>query len=97
MPKTVLLTDDDKVWLKQNHSKQSYNSMARRIGVCSDTLKRILVREGLQEFDGAKYQCSRDTNVKMWTRPCNSCGSTELRPKNYYFCTPCRRRMGYED
>jgi len=97
MPRTVNLTDADKDWLRANHTKQSYNSMARHVGVCSDTLKRILVREGLQEFDGAKYACSRDMHVKTWTRPCNSCGSTETRPKNYYFCTSCRRRMGYDD
>ena len=97
MPKTVHVSDADRDWLHANHHQHSYTQMADRIGCCVDTLKRILVREGLQQFDGAKYQVSRDFEVEQWERPCLSCGSTERRPKHWFFCRPCRADLGYEE
>lgn len=97
MPKMVPISDEDRSWLHHNHHDQTYTDMAARLGCCVDTLKRILVREGLQEFDGAKYAVRRDFKVEQWTRPCLSCGSKEKRPKHWFFCRPCRADMGYED
>ena len=65
----------------------SYASMAERIDVCVDTLKRILHRNGIVEFEGAKFQTR--TGYKMWDRPCMKCGTQELRPKNQYICDKC--------
>ena len=89
MPKQVRIHDADLKWLQKNHKYYSYSDLARRVGCCVDTLKRILVREGLQEFDGAKYQVRRDFSANTWTRPCMSCRSTEERPKNWFFCKSC--------
>tara|TARA_X000001382_G_C3165503_1_gene177711 strand:+ start:146 stop:439 length:294 start_codon:yes stop_codon:yes gene_type:complete len=97
MPRPIVVSDSDKQWLTSNHKKLSYHQLADRLGCCVDTLKRILVREGLQEFDGAKYQVRRDFEEKKWAKPCIGCGDTKSRPKNYFFCTSCRREMGYED
>lgn len=97
MPKTVTVTDESLCWLRKNHSTLPYSELASRVGCCVDTLKRILVREGLQDFDGAKYQVKRDEPSKMWTRPCMTCKDTKPRPKNYFFCLDCRREMGYDD
>jgi hypothetical protein len=97
MPRVVRVTDEDKVWLQRNHKDYTYSDMAQRIGCCVDTLKRILVREGLQEFDGAKYQVRRDFEEKSWSRPCMGCGDTKKRPKNWFFCKSCRKELGYED
>jgi hypothetical protein len=97
MPRIVSVSDADLDWLRSNHDAHSYSDMAQRIGCCVDTLKRILVREGLQEFNGAKYQVRRDFEEKTWDRPCMSCGSKEVRPKNWFFCKGCRKQMGYED
>ncbi len=97
VPKSVSVSDADLNWLRQNHDSHPYSELAARIGCCVDTLKRILVREGLQEFDGAKYQVRRDFEEKTWTRPCMSCGCQKKRPKNWFFCRPCRKEMGYED
>ena len=71
--------------------------MASHIGCCVDTLKRILVRQGLQEFDGAKYQLRREHSLPTWSRPCINCGDTEVRHKNYYYCKTCRIEMGYSE
>jgi hypothetical protein len=97
MPRVIRVTDADLSWLQKNHRTTNYSEMARRIGCCVDTLKRILVREGLQEFDGAKYQVRRNFEEILWSRPCMSCGDTHKRPKNWFFCKPCRKDMGYED
>lgn len=97
MPRVVRVSDTDMDWLRDNHDAHSYSDMAQRIGCCVDTLKRILVREGLQEFDGAKYQVCRDFEEAQWTRPCMSCGCKKTRPKNWFFCRPCRKQMGYDD
>ncbi len=97
MPRSVNLSAADKKWLKNNHTTQSYTAMANRIGCCTDTLKRILVRMKLRDFDGAKYQVRRDAETQLWSRPCLSCGADEPRPKNHYFCPACRRQLGYEE
>ena len=64
-----------------------YREMAKSVGVCTDTLKRILVRHGLADFDGAKYIAP--TPPKTWQRPCLKCGRADPRPKNQYICDTC--------
>lgn len=59
--------------------------MASYMHCCVDTLKRILQRNALMEFDGAKYALA--IPVKMWRKPCIRCGDTTPRPKNKYYCT----------
>ena len=97
MPKVVDVSDDNMKWLRENHDTVTLTEAAVRIGVCVDTLKRILVREGLREFEGAKYVVARKETVAMWSRPCMDCGCTEERPKNWYYCKKCRSSRGYED
>lgn len=97
MPRNIRVSDSDLSWLRQNHRLKTYSDMAQRLGCCVDTLKRILVREGLQEFDGAKYQVRRDFQGKTWTRPCMKCGDKTERPKMWFFCKSCRKELGYED
>ena len=97
MPRKVLISEENMAWLRAEHRHHSYLAMAKRIGCCVDTLKRILVREGLQEFDGAKYQVKRAHDQDMWDRPCIVCKDTTPRPRNQYMCGKCRRRAGYSD
>lgn len=97
MPKMVPVSDEDLNWLKENHHLHTYQDMANRIGCCVDTLKRILARNGLQDFDGAKYQVRTIDKSKLWTRPCMGCGAEEERPKFWYFCRPCRKELGYQE
>lgn len=69
----------------------SYRAMARRFGCCSDTIKRILVREGLAEFNGAKYAITANqSEVDNWERPCIKCKSTASRPRWQYVCNKCK-------
>ena len=95
MPKQISISDADLIWLRNEHQNHTYSHMAKRVDCCVDTLKRILVREGLQDFDGAKYQVR--VKEEYWSRPCVNCGSKQKRPKLHYFCKPCRRKMGYID
>lgn len=95
MPRRVPITEAQGEWLEENHDKVSYETMAEYVGCCVDTLKRILVRRGLQEFDGAKYQLPREHDKQTWTRPCICCSDTRPRPKGYYMCLTCRAKAGY--
>lgn len=98
MPKMVRVTDANLTWLKENHDTETYIDMAKRLDCCVDTLKRILVREDLQDFDGAKYQVRTKIDPsKMWKRPCMTCGEEEERPRFWYFCNKCRKTMGYTE
>ena len=97
LPKPIQLTSVDLSWLRNNHTKTTYAVMAEKIGVCVDTLKRILVRQGLQDFDGAKYQLKRDTDILMWSRPCLDCCDETPRPKMWFYCRECRKARGFED
>lgn len=96
MPRRTRVTNADLAWLRKNHLKKNFQQMADHIGCCVDTLKRILVREGIQQVYGAKYQEAR-TKEELWTRPCMSCGDTKPRPKNWYFCLSCRKKRGYDE
>jgi len=91
------LSEKDLTWLRDVHEDETYPAMAKRLGCCVDTLKRILVREGLQDFDGAKYQVRRRNNVTFWQRPCLDCGSEQSRPRMWFYCSPCRKLRGYTD
>ena len=97
LPKPIEIDERELNWLKENHRKTTYALMADKIGVCVDTLKRMLVREGLQEFDGAKYQLKRDTDIKMWSRPCLDCLDETPRPKMWFYCRECRKKRVYEE
>ncbi len=66
-----------------------YSKMAAHMGCCTDTLKRILHREGIVEFEGAKYQSRTLDKPVMWDRPCMRCKDETPRPKWQYFCARC--------
>ena len=80
-------------WLEQAVERGvTFKVMAAEIEVCVDTLKRILHRHGIMEFDGAQYQIRPD--YIMWERPCMGCGDKTPRPKNLFFCHGCRPSDG---
>lgn len=70
----------------------SYRAMAKHFDVCTDTLKRMLVREGLAEFDGAKYAVSPylKNQDQIWQRPCIRCKDKTPRAKWQYICERCK-------
>ena len=69
----------------------TYKQMAAYMEVCTDTLKRILVREGLANFDGAKYAIapSHKSQQKIWERKCLKCKKLVTLPKWQYICDRC--------
>ena len=87
------MSDKDKARLSRMlDEKYTYKDMASIMGVCTDTLKRILVREGLAEFDGAKYAVSplHKTRMKTWKRNCLKCRKENTLPKWQYICDRCK-------
>lgn len=101
MPTRVRVGTEDLDWAKTLVGNMDPLSMARamaeRVGCCVDTAKRILHRNDIVEFEGAKYEKSRASQTLMWTRPCMCCGDTTPRPKNIYHCLPCRIKLGFDD
>lgn len=97
MPVLLAHKPEDLQWLREHHHEVTLTAAAERMHVCVDTLKRLLVKEGLRDFPGAKYTVARQREVVTWERPCISCRSTEKRPKGWYFCRPCRSARGYDD
>jgi len=93
MPRKIALDPLQREWLVENHGQLLLIEMAAALSVCVDTLKRILVREGLATFDGAKFAPSHQSGVKMWDRPCMCCRTTTPRPKGQYVCDPCTDRQ----
>lgn len=93
MTKSRVLTPEEREFLRRAiDNGDSYISMSVHMSVCVDTLKRILQREGLAEFEGAKYvvALSRVNRPDMWNRPCMKCKDDAPRPKWQYFCDKCR-------
>lgn len=97
MPILLAHSEEDLTWLRANHDKVTLTDAAKRMNVCVDTLKRLLVKEGLREFPGAKYQVARLRYQETWDRPCLACGERQTRPRNWFFCRPCRSSRGYDD
>ncbi len=94
MGKARKITAGDRKYLaKALKDKKPYTEMAVRMNVCVDTLKRILQREGLAEFDAAKYAASMSYEEPvMWERPCMKCRDATPRPKWQYICDRCTER-----
>ena len=92
MGKPVVVTPYDIEYLTDALKDElPYTQMARRLGICVDTVKRILQREGLRDFEGAKYvvALSSSRNIVMWDRPCIKCKNDQPRPKWQYICRKC--------
>lgn len=87
MSRKIKLSDEEVEWLRSNHADISHRALADRYSCCVDTVKRLLMKLGLQYFSGAKYQTR--PSLPVWRRPCMSCGSTDQRPKNQYRCDEC--------
>jgi hypothetical protein len=96
MPKKIIIPHAFMHWLREHHSEHTHKQLADRAGCCVDTMKRLLHREGLQTFEGAKYVAINENPQKMWDRACIRCKCTKPRPKNQFICTPCWGRE-YED
>jgi len=78
-------TPEQMAWLRAAITRNaSFREMASHMKVCVDTVKRILHRNRLMDFDGAKYALAIPT--KTWNRPCLRCGCKKTRPKNQYYC-----------
>lgn len=93
MPKKIVLSEEQVAYLRASHDKIPFTQLASELGMCVDSLKRFLVRLGLQEFEGAKYTLPRDKGVQLWSRPCLSCKDDRPRAKWLYFCDSCRGRQ----
>lgn len=101
------ISDDQINWLRQHHplvslprrdpSRMSYKMLADHVGVCVDTVKRILVLHNIANFESEKYAISRTQETPTWRRPCMQCGCTKPRPRNKYICQPCKIRMDWID
>lgn len=91
MGKSIALTPDQLQYLKASAANNvPATVMAKHIGCCTDTLKRILMRHNIAHYDGAKYATSQTHNTKFWTRPCMICKTTKPRPKWQYICDGCK-------
>lgn len=95
MTKRFVLSSEQADWLKHNHSNFTNAHLARQLGCCVDTLKRIMMKMDLAYFPGAKYHYR--SKPKSWSRPCMICGCTEERPKFQYRCTSCHEREEASD
>lgn len=95
MPRKIALTEEQVAWLTRHHNRRTFEDQARRIGCCVDTLKRILVRLGLREFDGAKY--AMRARQQVWIRPCMNCGCAKPRPRLQYICDTCTQEFSEYD
>lgn len=94
MPRKIAITPEKRAYLHRHHERMEPQDVARLFDCCVDTAKRILMREGLKYFDGAKYVVAREkTAYQTWQRPCMICGCTKLRPRWQYRCEPCSERF----
>lgn len=96
MGRRTTITATQLAWLKENKDLLTDKTLAKEIGCCVDTLRRILMREGLAHYEAAKYVVAESRRQEMWERPCMGCKTTKPRPKWRFFCNLCnkRRRSG---
>jgi len=110
MAKANSMTAEQVRWLRSNHPivmedigkihtqrRQTYKTLANHVGVCVDTVKRILVAKGIANLHSEKHVASRRSQVVKWSRPCMICKSNLPRPKNKFICTPCKNKLDWDD
>ena len=110
MAKITSISADQVDWLRRSYPivvqdltkihyerRMTYKTLALRVGVCVDTLKRILVTYHIANFPSEKYATARAKQHDTWNRPCMICKSTSPRPKNKYICYSCKSKMDWED
>jgi hypothetical protein len=89
MPRRIPTSAEQIAWLKEaKRSGTPYAEMAKVIGCCEDTLKRILVRHNIATFSSEKYNAIAFQGA-TWERPCNRCRCTKPRPKFQFTCDTC--------
>lgn len=104
MPARPRETPEQVEWLRTNYSprpgvtqKEHFAFLAAHIGVCPDTVRRILVRHNIASFASEKYLVALPKLApSKWRRPCIICGDTKSRPKWHYRCKRCTERLGIE-
>lgn len=71
------------------HQGCTYRKAALLFGVSVNQIRRrIQYRYGSL----TEARLHADTHVKMWERPCMTCGSTDRRPYGTFRCEPCKQR-----
>ena len=91
MSKPTPVSEADLDWLRAAVSSDvTRKAMALHLGVCEDTVRRILHRNGIVNFVGSKFYSPPP--IQQWNRPCTNCGCTTTRPKNQYRCDDCKSR-----
>lgn len=89
-------TEEQIIWLREAVAQGvRRKDMAEYMGVCEDTIRRILHRTGILKFEGAKFH--HLSPESLWERPCMSCKDTAPRPRNQYFCNKCKERQRKDD
>jgi hypothetical protein len=93
VPRKIKLSDETRQWLHANHAQFTVEALSQALGCHPDTTKRILMREGLRWFSGAKYTVARvHTEKADWRRPCIVCGCKKSRSKWQYRCDKCTEK-----
>jgi hypothetical protein len=90
MPRVYALAPEDEQYLKRYHNHHSFVEMAKRLRCDVVTVKRILVKLGLRDFENPKFYARR--RLEEWSRPCLRCRDDTPRPKNQYVCDRCHDR-----
>lgn len=92
MPRKVPVTDEQLDWLRQAvEDNTPVSEMARALGVCTDTLKRILTKHKIKTFEAAKYIPSSLHPTTKKLRKCLCCREEKLLPTHIWICEPCKR------
>jgi len=95
MPRRANISEGQLQFLRvASAMKIPYSTMAREIGVCTDTCKRVLHKNRIVQFTGAKYIAAELPEIQMWSRPCSCCGDKTPRPKWQFYCQSCKRKLG---
>lgn len=92
MGKPTPVTEEQLEWLREAVANGiTRREMAAYMQVCEDTVRRILHKNMILEFDGAKFH--NLPPIIQWCRPCMYCKCTKERPKNQYICDCCKSRI----
>jgi hypothetical protein len=90
-----VIPDEDIENIRSSLDGRNHKELAAQYGVCVDTLRRAMARQGLLNLDAlpAKYIPSSSYSTPLWNRPCSGCGDTNPRPKWVFYCDNCHSRQ----